>query len=261
MIGFPALFLSHGAPNLILHNSTARDFLSDYGRTIGRPEAIVIVSAHFEAKCPQVVLDPAPDMIYDFRGFEPELSNVVYPAPGAPELAERAFGMLRDTGLEPERVERRGYDHGTWVPLALLYPDADVPVVQISVQPDAGPEHHLALGKALAPLRSEGVLIIGSGAFTHNLSEIFAHIHNLEAAAEPWVKEFADWTSERIVKGDTPDLIAYRAFAPHAERNHPSEEHLLPLFVAMGAGNGDGAVHIHSSAQYGAMMMDAFAFN
>lgn len=262
MTSFPALFVSHGAPNLILHNSAAREFLAGYGQSLGKPKAIVMVSAHFETDRPTVVADPAPGMIYDFGGFEPELRDIVYPAPGAPDLARRVSELLKAEGLEVETIEERGYDHGAWVPLKLLYPDADCPVVQLSVQPEAGPAHHAAVGRALASLRDDGVLTVGSGAFTHNLPAIFANFRNGSADAEtvPWVKEFADWATARIVAGDTDALADYRSRAPHAAENHPTEEHFLPLFVAMGAGGGGAGRHVHSSSQYGAMMMDAFAF-
>lgn len=258
---FPSLFVSHGAPNLILHNSDARAFLSGYGRLIGRPEAIIVNSAHFETDIPTVVADPQPEMIYDFGGFEPELREVVYPAPGAPKLAEKVASLISGAGIDAETVDRRGYDHGAWVPLALLYPDADVPVVQVSVQPKAGPDHHMALGAALTPLRDEGVLIVGSGAFTHNLSAVFQNIAQEDAPLEPWVKDFADWTTERITTGARDDLIHYRDRAPFAAENHPTEEHFLPLFTALGAaGESALARHVHASHQYGALMMDAFAF-
>lgn len=258
---FPTLFVSHGAPNLILHNSRARDFLAGYGRMIGRPEAVLVVSAHFETNAPTIVSDPHPEMIYDFRGFEPELSQIVYPAPGDPDLAGRASALLDKAGIKAMLVADRGFDHGAWVPLALLFPDADVPVVQVSVQPDAGPLHHMALGEALAPLREDGVLIIGSGAFTHNLQEIFKEISNPDAPESASARTFSDWARQRILDDANDDLIHYRERAPHAAENHPTEEHFMPLFVAMGAaGKGAARQHVHASHQYGAMMMDAFAF-
>ncbi|MCB1491556.1 MAG: dioxygenase, partial [Rhodobiaceae bacterium] len=168
---------------------------------------------------------------------------------------------LEEAGMAVDTATRRGYDHGTWVPLALLYPDGDIPVVQLSVQPYAGPAHHVAIGKALAPLRDESVLIVGSGSFTHNLGEIFRHIATPDAPAVAEAKAFAEWTTQKLLDGATDDLVHYRERAPHAAHNHPTEEHFLPLFAAMGAGNGAGARHVHASHQYGALMMDAFAFD
>jgi 4,5-DOPA dioxygenase extradiol len=146
------------------------------------------------------------------------------------------------------------------VPLRLIYPDADIPVVQLSVQPDAGPAYHYWLGRLLAPLREEGVLIVGSGSFTHDLSSFRQYYHDLDAPAPEWVDRFATWMVEAIGEGRTEDLLAYRDRAPEAVHNHPTEEHLLPLFVALGAGEGGPARHLHASTTHGILRMDAFAF-
>ena len=264
MTRLPPLFISHGSPNLLLHNTSARKFLADYGAALDRPDAIVIASAHFETDRPTVVRDPAPGMIYDMYGFPPELYEVQYPAPGAPELAERVAGLLADAGMEPMIAPSRGYDHGVWVPLSLLYPQADIPVVQVAVQPDAGPLHHVRMGEALASLSDENILVLGSGSLTHNLGEIRqgdGSRRPLDAAEPDWVREFADWIGERIVSGDVEDLVDYRSRGPHAVRNHPTDEHLLPLFVALGAAQGARVgSRIHSSHEYGVLRMDAFAF-
>lgn len=156
MSAMPSLFVSHGAPNLILHDSPARAFLAGYAAALPKPEAIVCVSAHFETDAPAVVDDPAPGMIYDFGGFEPELRTIVYPAPGDPALAGRVAGLVSAAGLPVAHVPRRGYDHGTWVPLKLLYPDADVPVVQVSVQPAADAAHHFRIGRRWRPCAGRG---------------------------------------------------------------------------------------------------------
>jgi 4,5-DOPA dioxygenase extradiol len=157
--------------------------------------------------------------------------------------------------------ERRGYDHGTWVPLLLMRPQADIPVVQLSVNPEAGPDWHYKIGRALEPLTQQNVLILGSGAATHNLRELFGNQYPLDAPAPDWVKIFGDWLDEQIVAGDIDALLHYRTRAPHAVRNHPTEEHLLPLYVALGAA-GERAVgaRIHTSHQYGVLMMAAYAF-
>ena len=260
-MSLPALFVSHGAPNMILYKSAAREFLSEYGAELGKPKAIVSVSAHFLTREPAIVVDEKPAMIYDFGGFERELYSIVYPAPGAPELAPRVTDLLTAAGIPVHGVEHRGYDHGTWVPLKLLYPEADVPVLQLSVQPKADPAHHYRIGQALAPLRDEGVLVIGSGSFTHNLGEVFSGggMAAPDAPAKPWMNDFRDWMDEKIVAGDTEALLAYRSKAPNAVRNHPTDEHLLPLYVAMGAG-GLPAARVHYSHQYGALALDAYRF-
>lgn len=261
MTRFPTLFVSHGAPNLALHNSAAREFLAGYGRELGKPKAILVCTAHFETGTPMLTADAHPETIYDFRGFEPELYQMTYEAPGSPELARRAAGLLASAGMKAQAVVGRGYDHGTWVPLKLMYPDADVPVVQVSIQPNAGAAHHVALGAALAPLRDEGVLLIGSGTATHNLGEFFRGGYKVDSPTPAWVSEFGDWLAEKIAAGAVDDIAHYRERGPHAAKNHPSEDHFLPLPFAIGAaGAGATGKRVHSSHQYGVLMMDAYAF-
>jgi 4,5-DOPA dioxygenase extradiol len=257
----PTLFISHGSPNLVIDSSPARDFLAGYGHALGKPRAIVIASAHFNANRPAVVTDAHPGMIYDFGGFNPALFRMVYPAPGEPDLAARVAALLQTAGLAPAVVPERGYDHGVWVPLMLLYPTADVPVVQISVQPALGAAHHLALGRALATLADDGILVIGSGSLTHNLQEFFRGGHAPDAPAPAWVADFEDWIHEKATAGAADDLVRYRERAPFARENHPTEEHLLPLHFALGAG-GDGAkgVRVHASHRNGVLSMDTYAF-
>ena len=257
----PTLFISHGAPSLVIEPSPARDFLAGYGRTLGKPRAIVIASAHFNANRPAVVTDQHPGMIYDFGGFDPALYQMVYPAPGSPEIAHEVADLLQAAGLTPAIVTGRGYDHGVWVPLTLLYPEADVPVVQLSVQPALGAAHHVAVGRALAALGERGILVIGSGSLTHNLGEFFRGGHAPDAPAPAWVADFEDWVHDKATAGSVEDLVHYRERAPHARENHPSEEHFLPLHVALGAG-GDGAKgrRVHSSHRNGVLSMDTYAF-
>ena len=258
---FSSLFVSHGAPNLILHNKPAREFLAGYGTELGRPEAILVASAHFETETPLLTADERPETIYDFSGFEPELYRMTYPVPGAPDLAERAAGMLSAAGLPAALARNRGLDHGAWVPLKLLYPEADIPVVELSVQPHLGAGHHLRVGDALAPLRRDGVLVIGSGVLTHNLVEYFRGGYTPDSPAPDWVVEFGDWMRARIEAGARDELAAYRQKAPHAARNHPTEEHLLPLFVALGAaGPHAKGRRVHTSHSHGVLQMDAYAF-
>jgi 4,5-DOPA dioxygenase extradiol len=257
----PVLFVSHGAPNMILYDSPARRFLAGLGETLPKPKAIVSVSAHFMANRPTVVADPAPGMIYDFGGFEPELYEMVYPAPGEPRLAAEVAERLAAAGLDPLIRAERGYDHGTWVPLKLIRPAADVPVVQLSVEPRRDPRHHWEIGRALADLRREGVLIVASGSLTHNLHEVFGAngLRALDAPSPAWVTGFADWIAEKIAAGDVEALLDYRRRAPDAVRNHPTDEHLLPLFVALGAGGATG-LRIHESRNFAVLAMDAYRF-
>jgi 4,5-DOPA dioxygenase extradiol len=256
----PSLFISHGSPMLVIDPSPARDFLSGYGRTLGKPRAIVIASAHFNAKQPAVVADERPGMIYDFGGVDQRLFRMVYPAPGEPEVARKVAQLLQGAGLAPALVTGRGYDHGVWVPLMLLYPEADVPVVQLSVQPALGAAHHVAMGRALAALADDDILVIGSGSLTHNLHEFFRGGHAPDAPPPAWVADFEDWVHDKAARGAVDDLVHYRERAPHARDNHPSEEHFLPLHVALGAGGGAKGRRVHASHRNGVLSMDTYAF-
>jgi 4,5-DOPA dioxygenase extradiol len=258
---FPTLFVSHGSPMIVLEESPARDFLEAFGRELGKPQAILIASAHFETSEPRLTEDKNPRMIYDFGGFPRELYEVEYAAPGAPDLAARASDLLRHAGFSAAPLAGRGYDHGTWTPLKLMYPDADVPVVQLSVQPQAGAAHHVALGRALGPLRTEGVLLMGSGTTTHNLFA-YSQVRRIPGYPTPsWVAEFGDWIHDRAEAGAVEDIAAWESKAPHARENHPTPDHFLPLPFAMSAARpGARGKRIHSSAQSGVMLMDAYAF-
>jgi len=255
----PSLFVSHGAPTLPLTDAPARTFLAGLGTQFPRPKAILMISAHWDTEQPMVNAVAVNETIHDFSGFPRALYEMRYPAPGSTELAERVCDLLCAAGLASATDRKRGLDHGAWVPLSLMYPDADIPVVQLSVQSHLGPAHHLQLGRALAPLRAEGVLIIGSGSFTHNLMEFRGQ--PLAATAPGWVTEFAEWCATALAEGRVCDLLTYRRLAPSAARNHPSEEHFLPLFVALGAGGEDAkATQLHTSATHGILRMDVFAF-
>lgn len=255
----PSLFVSHGSPMLAIEAVAANDFLRGLGAGIGKPTAVLIVSAHWEAHAPTVSAAPRPETIHDFSGFPPALYEIVYPAPGAPNLADRVVALLSAAGIESAVDPGRGLDHGAWVPLRLMFPDADIPVAQLSVQPRGGPAHHLRLGEVLKPLRDEGVLIVGSGSLTHNLYEL--RRTDTEAPVPEWVSQFGDWVAAAVADGRNEDLLGYRALAPHAADNHPSEEHLLPLFVALGAGDDRTAGRrLHTSHTYGVLAMDAYDF-
>jgi 4,5-DOPA dioxygenase extradiol len=258
----PALFVSHGAPTLPLTDAPARTFLTQLPNLLPeKPRAILMISAHWETAIPTANAVEVNQTIHDFGGFPRELYEIQYPAPGAGMLAEQVGDLLAAAGL-PSRIDRqRGLDHGAWVPLMLMYPDAGLPVVQLSVQSQFGPAHHLALGRALEPLRREGVLIIGSGSFTHDLSEFRLYREAIAYPEPEWVSDFAGWFDGALADGRTSDMLRYRQLAPHAGRNHPTEEHLLPLFVALGAGGQDAPVRrLHSSTTHGVLRMDAYAF-
>ncbi len=256
----PSIFVSHGSPMLAIEDAPARRFLADLPNLLPeKPKAILMVSAHWERLRPTVNAPPAHETIHDFGGFPRELYQISYPAPPSETLARRVAGLLAAGGLPTDIDTRRGLDHGAWVPLRVSWPQADIPVVQLSVQTRLGPDHHYRLGQLIAPLRAEGVLIIGSGSFTHDLSSFFTSRGDINAPEQDWVHVFAEWMSSALTEGRTEDLLHYRSRAPEAAHNHPTEEHLLPLYVALGAG--DGTVnHLHSSTTYGILRMDAFAF-
>lgn len=264
MSDIPSLFVSHGSPDIAITDTAARAFLQNYANSAPRPDAIVVVSAHFEAGGVAITGDANPVTIHDFGGFAPELFEIQYSAPGCPSLAERLACQLHGSGLAAGVVRDHGFDHGTWVPLSLMYPDADIPVVQVSVDPHAGPLHHYQLGRSLEPLRSENILVMGSGSITHNLKEAFAAFRGGErnAATAPWVAQFVDWIENKIETSDTAALLAYRDRAPYAVENHPTDEHLMPLFSAIGAAGEDwNGSKLHGSTDFGVLAMDAYAFN
>jgi 4,5-DOPA dioxygenase extradiol len=253
----PTLFLSHGAPTLALSGSAAARFLQDLGRSLKRPKAILVASAHWETEHPAVSGPARNETIHDFRGFPAELHAIRYPAPGAPDLAREVRDRLVAAGLQTAIDPVRGLDHGAWVPLALMYPQADIPVAQISVQPHRGAAWAAEVGRALSPLR-EDVLIVGSGSFTHDLGRFRGQ--PLDAPPPPDTTAFAEWIDQALVEGRREDLLAYRERAPFARANHPTEEHLLPLFTALGAGGGQ-VEKLHQSTEFGILYMNAYAFS
>lgn len=257
----PTLFISHGSPMLAIQESSAHQFLSILAESIPKPKAIIIASAHWETNGSLVTLTAKnPQTIHDFSGFPRELFDMQYPAPGAPEIALHVKGMLEQKGLMVDTNPKRGLDHGAWVPLSLMYPKADIPVTQVSILRGASPAQHFRAGLALNKLRDEGVLVIGSGSITHNLYEFRGQA--IDTSVPLWVSEFNQWMHDRLVEGDKQSILDYRKKAPHAEMNHPSEEHLAPLFVAMGAaGESVHANRIHSSYEYGILAMDIFKFD
>jgi 4,5-DOPA dioxygenase extradiol len=257
----PTLFISHGSPMLALQDSPARRFLAELGKSLPRPRAILVASAHWETlNAPALSFAEHPETIHDFGGFPAELFAIEYPAPGAPDVAARAAALLEGAGLAVKRSPDRGLDHGAWVPLRLMYPEADIPMTQISILRGAAPADHEKIGQALTALRDEGVLVIGSGSLTHNLYEISRG--GAEAPAPSWVTEFRDWMNTNLDENQRDALRDYRRRAPHAERNHPTDEHLLPLFVAMGAaGEAAQAKLLHTSIEYGVLAMDVYAFS
>lgn len=253
----PSLFISHGSPMLALQPGASGPALERLAGALPRPKAIVVMSAHWESHELLVSGSPAPETWHDFGGFPRELFAVQYPAPGNPALARQIVELLAADGLQARLDNQRPFDHGTWVPLSLMYPAADIPVVQVSLPSHMGPALQTRIGQALASLRTEGVLLIGSGSITHNLGELDwrAGPENIE----PWAREFRDWVVDKLSTQDEAALHDYRQQAPYAVRSHPSDEHLLPLYFARGAG-GQFSV-AHQGFTLGALGMDIYRFD
>lgn len=252
----PVAFVSHGAPDALLKADDALACWREMAAALGEPKAILVVSAHWQARLPTASLADAPETLYDFSGFAPELYRLHYPAPGAPALAQRALALLSAAGIAAELHPHRGLDHGAWVPLSVMYAQAQVPVLQLSLASSGGAAAHLALGRALAPLREEGVLILASGGITHNFSWLD---WQADGNREPYApaRDFAEWVALRLAQRDQAGLLAYREVANGAAA-HPSDEHFLPLFVALGAAPDSVPQRYQARFTYGALSMDAY---
>jgi 4,5-DOPA dioxygenase extradiol len=254
---WPSLFVSHGAPTFAIEPGLAGSQLGALGRALGKPRAIVIVSSHWMTPGVQITAVAHPATIHDFGGFPRALYAMAYPAPGSPELATRVQQLLNARGMAAEQDARRGLDHGAWVPLLHLYPDADVPVIQVSIPFHTDPALAFDLGKALAPLTAEGVLVVGSGSLTHNLYE-FRQGDAHEAA---YAREFAEWIRAAVQEGDMERLVYGLERAPHAERAHPTTEHYLPLLVAAGAAPAAApAMVLDGGIRHGVLAMESYVF-
>jgi len=255
----PTLFLSHGSPMLALEEEPTTKFLRGLSKTVPKPAAILIASAHWETDMPRITGSAHPETIHDFYGFPRELYQLRYQAPGNIELAARIQKLLEQAGIQAAIDEKRGLDHGAWDPLIVMYPSADIPVLEISVQPGRDASWHYRVGEALAPLKDENVLIIGSGNLTHNLSEAFRG-HQQQAPA--WVAAFAEWIADRVKDEDVQSLLDWQRVAPYAQQNHPTPEHFLPFFVALGAAkNSESAQRLNKELALGVLAMDAYLWD
>jgi len=227
----PALYIGHGAPPL-LDDPKWSGQLRELAATLPRPRAILIVSAHWEsAPLMLSASGPGVPLVYDFGGFDPKYYRMTYRTPDATELAQRVAAMMPDT--EPvHQHPSRGLDHGAWVPLKIMYPQADIPVLQMSL-PTQDPDRLIQLGSRLRQLRDEGVLVIGSGFLTHGLP--FLREFRIDAAAPGWSKDFDAWAADALARGDVHELASYKSKAPGMPYAHPTVEHYTPLFVTLGA--------------------------
>ena len=259
-VALPALFVSHGAPLFALEAGTTGPSLTAWGTDLRQrfPQlrGIVIMSPHWMAHSPQVMTGPQPATWHDFGGFAPALYQLQYPAPGSPALAQEVLALLNAAGLNAQGDAGRPFDHGAWVPLMHLFPQADVPVVQVALPTHAGPADVYAVGSALRGLRRQGVLLVGSGSMTHNLAEFFGGARE----PSPYVLEFSRWIESALARGDLQALLNYRTQAPHATRAHPTEDHFLPIFFALGAAGDDlHPNYLSREVMYSMLSMDAFA--
>jgi 4,5-DOPA dioxygenase extradiol len=256
----PTLFVSHGAPSAPITASPMRDFLAAEAARLGRPRAILIVSAHYLASRPTLTAHPQPTTIHDFYGFPEPLYALRYPAPGDPGLARAVAERLTGAGIPVDLDAERGLDHGAWTPLMTMYPAADIPVVQLSLVRGEGTGYHYRLGQALRGLAREGILVVGSGGISHNLRALDWGAGIASTTPYPWVSAFTQWMAQRTEAGDAAALLDYRAEAPDAARNHPTEDHLLPFYVALGASETGRGQRIHAGVEMRALGMDAYAF-
>ena len=263
----PSIFVSHGSPMTALEPGAAGAFMKTLGPRIdaafGRPKAILAVSAHTAARAPVLLAGARHEAVYDFGGFDPQLYTLRYDAPGAPALADRVEALMGAAGLAVHRSPEGGLDHGNWTPLRYIYPDADIPILPLAFVPSQSPARQFALGAALAPLADEGVLILASGSITHNLRRVFSTGMRgpVDAPEIAESRAFRDWMHDRGEARDWEALLDYRARAPHAADMHPTDEHLLPWYVAAGAGGRETApLRLHDSVTYGCLGMDAYAF-
>lgn len=254
----PALFISHGAPTLVLEDSPSRHFIAQLGTELPRPRAIVIVSAHWETRGLVINHNSRPETIHDFYGFPEALYRLSYPARTDAQLCARLHELFAAAGLPAQSTEQRGLDHGAWTPLMLMYPQADIPIVNLSLPHQASAAELMRIGEALRPLREEGVLIIASGSYTHNLRALAPE----GSAPAPWALAFRDWLDQRLLNGEQQALADWLQQAPYPRHNHPSDEHIAPLWIALGAGGaGATASKLHDDWRMGNLSMACWRFD
>ena len=251
----PSLFVAHGAPDLPYSPTPARAFTKSLGAHFSSLRAILVISAHWEARVPTIGTARAPETIHDFGGFDDRLYSLTYPARTAAPVIAEVSQALTAAGIVHAEDAQRGYDHGVWIPLLLAFPKADVPVIQLSLRRGASAAENFAMGQALAPLRDKGVLIVGSGATVHNLRMMARE----GTPAPDWARGFDDWIVSGVEAGATDRLLGFPAEPAGARQAHPTPEHLMPLYVALGAGGGKGRA-LHRSFSWGSIGMTSFAF-
>jgi 4,5-DOPA dioxygenase extradiol len=257
----PSLFIAHGAPLIAIENNEYTQFLNQLARTMPVPKAVVLFTAHWESTVQRVSEIDKYDTIYDFGGFDPKLYEIKYPAKGNNEISEEIKGIFNQNGIPFEVETKRGLDHGAWAVLRLLYPNADVPVIQMSVNPNLSPKEEYKIGKSLKALREKDILIIGSGGTVHNLRALKMQDDNRKV--DSWALEFDDWVAYHIKSWDVDSLFKYESLAPNANFAVPpyGNEHFVPLFYAMGAADDTRkATLLHRSYRYGNLSHSVWQF-
>ncbi|AXK38825.1 DODA-type extradiol aromatic ring-opening family dioxygenase [Crenobacter cavernae] len=252
MTRLPSLFISHGGPSVLIDGSQVPEAWRRIAAELPRPRAVLMMSAHHPGRAVRVGAAPAWQTVHDFRGFPTELYELRYDVQGDPELAEMVFDKIRAAGIAAELDTSPGIDHGAWVPLLAMYPERDVPVVQLSVLPGGDARDHYALGRAVSEFACDGVLVIGSGSLTHNLYELG------RGEVPDWVNGFRDWMHASLAEHDVAALLDWEKQAPFGRENHPTDEHLLPLFFALGAGGAPRP--LYRGVEHRSVAMDAYAF-
>lgn len=257
----PTLFVPHGAPTFALRPGAAGAALVDLAQTLGRPKSIVVVSPHWETQEPRVGSATDLKTIYDFGGFPDALYTLKYAAHSDLQLAQRVAQCLQSTGYPAHIDTHRGLDHGAWVPLRMMYPAANIPVIPLSIKPYGGAAYHYALGQALSPLSAEGFLIIGTGSITHNLRDHMVCVHN-GLPTPDYVPRFANWIEDQIKMNNINGLIDYRNTSADASQAHPTEDHFMPFFAALGAaGNDAKATRFYAGGDDLVIAMDGYRFD
>lgn len=253
----PSLFLAHGTPSLAIEDHGYAQFLKEYVSVLPTPNAIVILSAHWESGEQTITAVQKHDILYDFAGFSEELYNLTYPAPGMLDLADHILTLLARAGVFAMLDNKRPLDHGAWVPLHVMYPEANIPVIPLSINPSLSNHKQYEIGKALSELRNENVLIIGSGGIVHNPDVLCVEMD----VAEGWAVCFEEWVEERIREWDLKSLFSYENNAPFAKAAVPTKEHFTPLLIAMGAGHEHKNPRLlHRCFQYGNLSLSAWEF-
>lgn len=254
----PSYFFAHGAPSIVLEDNEYTQLLKNFKDHSPKPKAIVLFSAHWEESVQSVSAAETYETIYDFGGFQDELYQMTYPAQSDRFLSEQIQKLFEQQGIQNVRNEERGLDHGAWAVLKLLYPDADIPVVALSVNRNLPNEQQYQIGKALAELREQDVLIIGSGGTVHNLRKLNWRSNG----TDEWAAQFDSWLQNKLEAWDTESLFQYRELAPFAQESVPTSEHFIPLLLAMGTGDSNRqAKLLHRSYQYGNLSLSGWQFN